>query len=207
MLQEPSSWAWVTEVTAGDQALGRGCTLPRGARHPVHLQVGGQQSWRIGEAGPLVPTPPRERAPARLPSAWNVHCAGSLATRLSHPCRPRPTARGPHSWARSLHRPPRVSSSPEPSPPLRPAPGSPRPLAQAGGGEGRAAPCHVLPPGSACASEATAPGSQRASFPLQPHLGPPSRKCGDCRESHKRLWGWQGWGGRDGKGAWVPGDA
>lgn len=106
MLQEPSSWAWVTEVTAGDQALGRGCTLPRGARHPVHLQVGGQQSWRIGEAGPLVPTPPRERAPARLPSAWNVHCAGSLATRLSHPCRPRPTARGPHSWARSLHRPP-----------------------------------------------------------------------------------------------------
>lgn len=60
---------------------------------------GGAQSWGKGGPGPPVPTSPSATAPAPLPSAGNVHCACSLATGPGHPCRPRPTARSPHSLA------------------------------------------------------------------------------------------------------------
>lgn len=198
--RSPASEEGVGSRASVGQALGRGCTLTRGARQLGHLQVcvGGQQSWGMGVARPRVPTPPWETAPASLPSAWNVHCACSLATRLGHPPlpppHPPPPARCPHSCAASC-----VSSSSEPSRPRCPAPGRQRLWAQAAGAR-LPVTCWLpalLLPLKPQPHVHTSPPSL-----LQSHLGPLSRKCDDSRESSEWLLGLaREW---DGQGAWGP---
>lgn len=160
--------------------------------------MGGSRAGGWGWPGPQVPTPPWETAPAPLPSAWNVHCACSLATRLGHPCRrpPPPPARCPHSCAASF-----VASSSEPSQPRRPAPGRQRLRLRAQAAGARLPATCWLPalllPLKPQPHVHTSPPSL-----LQSHLGPLSRKCDDSRESCERLLGLTGeW---DRQGVWGP---